>query len=568
MKPILTLCLFGLLLPACLFSQNRFDIIIDEIMADPSPPVGLPANEWIELKNVSAAPVNLQSWRIGDASGQSGPMPAITIPPGGFIIVCSSSSLTAMSVFGTAVPVTSFPSLDNDGDQLFLKSPSGKIIHAVSYSSSWYKNELKKEGGWTIEMIDTQNPCTGAANWKASTDTRGGTPGGINSADGVNADNTAPVLFRSYTTDNSTIILVYNEPVDSLSGATLSNYTIDGGLSLTSATTLPPLFNTVLLKTNTALVANTIYNITANNVSDCKGNALSDGSVRTGLSSDPVTDEWIVNEILFNPRPNAWDFVECLNQSNKIFDASKLSLANRNNSGVISSIKRLSETPFLIFPGDHIVVTEDPDNLAVHYLVKNPAMVLPVSSMPSYPDDEGTVVLLNFQGEVTDEVQYKDDWHFKLLTDAEGVSLEKIDPAASSSDKTNWHSAASTAGYATPTYTNSQYRRVDAVLAAITVSPKVFSPDNDGRDDIASIQYQTEGPGFVANSTIYNTAGIAVRQLVRNATMAANGYWNWDGLDDKGNKLPVGTYIIFTEIFNLQGKKQQFKTPVVLARKL
>jgi len=32
--------------------------------------------------------------------------------------------------------------------------------------------------------------------------------------------------------------------------------------------------------------------------------------------------------------------------------------------------------------------------------------------------------------------------------------------------------------------------------------------------------------------------------------------------------LPVGTYIIFTEIFNLQGKKSSFKNTIVLARKL
>jgi hypothetical protein len=50
--------------------------------------------------------------------------------------------------------------------------------------------------------------------------------------------------------------------------------------------------------------------------------------------------------------------------------------------------------------------------------------------------------------------------------------------------------------------------------------------------------------------------------------LALSGYWNWDGLDDKKAKLPVGCYVILTEMFNLQGQKERFKNVVVLARRL
>ena len=560
--------LFILLTPVCLFSQNRYDIVIEEIMADPSPQVGLPANEWIELKNTTATPVNLQNRRIGDATGQSGPMPNFTLQPDSFVIVCTGSAVAAMSAFGTAISVTSFPSLDNDGDQLFIRAANGRTIHAVAYTSGWYQNELKKEGGWTIEMIDTKSPCAGISNWKASTNTTGGTPGKRNSVDGTNTDATAPKLKRAYTTDNSTIVLVFDEPVDSTIGATLANYSIDGGATLSSAAAIAPLFNLVQLKTSSPLTANTVYNITASGIKDCKGNSIGNANkARVGLPVDAATGEWIINEILFNPRSNGYDFVEFFNNSNKIFDASKLYIANRNSSGIISSLKPLSTVPFYIFPGDYIVETEDADNLALQYLVKNLDNVLAISSPPSFSDDEGTVLALNFQGNVIDEVKYKDDWHFKLIDNAEGVSIERIDPSGISQDAANWHSAASSAGYGTPTYKNSQYKLVNSINATIEVTPKVFSPDNDGRDDIATIQYAVTEPGFIANVTIFNAAGNPIRNLVRNGTLGLTGYWNWDGLDDKGLKLPVGTYVIFTEIFNLQGKKQHFKTTTVLARK-
>ena len=107
-----------------------------------------------------------------------------------------------------------------------------------------------------------------------------------------------------------------------------------------------------------------------------------------------------------------------------------------------------------------------------------------------------------------------------------------------------------------------------SIQAKIEISPKIFSPDNDGRDDVATIQYEVTEPGYIANITIFDAAGRPIRNLVRNGTLGLKGYWNWDGLDDRGNKLPVGTYILFTEIFNLQGKIEKFKNTVVLARLL
>src|SRR6185503_13314361 len=404
---------------------------------------------WIELKNVSANPVNLLNWRIGDATGQSGPMPSFILQPDSFVIVCTGSAVSAMQTYGRAISVASFPSLDNDGDLLYLKSNTGLTIHAVNYSVSWYQNAVKSDGGWTLEMIDTKNPCAGISNWKASTDSRGGTPGIKNSVDAVNNDQVFPSIKNAYALDNLTIIIVFDEPVDSLKGATTANYPIDGGLSIQSAVSISPLFDKVQLRLTGPMQANAVYNITVNNVADCKNNTVgSKNKAKVGLPVDASANEIVINEILFNPK-NGSDYVEFYNRSNKIFDANKLYVANRNSSGAISSTRLISSIPFYIFPGDYIVVTEDAINLALDYLVQNPDAVFVVSSLPSFPDDDGDVILLNFQGALVDEVKYKDDWHFALIDDDEGVSLERIDPDGTSQEANNWHSAASTAGYGT-----------------------------------------------------------------------------------------------------------------------
>ncbi|HJT75338.1 MAG TPA: gliding motility-associated C-terminal domain-containing protein [Chitinophaga sp.] len=281
---------------------------------------------------------------------------------------------------------------------------------------------------------------------------------------------------------------------------------------------------------------------------------------------DPAPKDIVINEILYRPRANASDYVEYYNASRKVFDAGKLFIANRNSSGAISSIKALSNVPFYIYPGDYIVATEDPASLALNYLVKDPRRVVTITTMPSLPNTGGYALLLNAKNEIVDEVNYSPGWHYKLINSDVGVALERIDPAGASQEAANWHSAASTAGYGTPGYRNSQYKEINSVDASIAMTPAVFSPDNDGRDDIATIQYAVSEPRYIANITIFNTIGKPVRYLEKNGILGLKGYWNWDGLDEKGTPLPAGPYIVLAEIFNLQGKKQQFKNVLVLAK--
>jgi hypothetical protein len=187
--------------------------------------------------------------------------------------------------------------------------------------------------------------------------------------------------------------------------------------------------------------------------------------------------------------------------------------------------------------------------------------------MPSYNDDKGDVIILNAQGRITDELQYDEKWHFKLIDNREGIALERIDYNAPTQQPDNWHSAATSVGYGTPTYKNSQYKINEGVQGEITVIPEIVSPDNDSMDDFATINYIFPSPGYVANITIFDAAGRIVRYLQRNALCGIKGNYRWDGLGEKNQKLSVGIYIIYTEIFNVEGKKKQFKNTIVLARR-
>lgn len=554
-----------------LYAQAPNSVLMSEIMADPSPVVGLPDAEWIELKNTTSANINLQGWRIAKASAQSGPMPNYLLKPDSTVIVTSSGNVAALSVYGSTISVTSFPALTNGGDLLILKSSLGNVVHAVNYSDSWYQNDLKKQGGWTLEMIDTKNPCSGSGNWRACIDAKGGTPAKPNSIAATNPDLLSPKLMRAYALDSITIVLTFNESLDSTKASVPTNYSISDGIgSPASAMPISPMFEKVQIKLSNVnkIQRNKIYSVQVAGITDCSGNTIATANTaKLGLYEHLDSLDIVVNEVLFNPKPNGSDFVELYNRSNKIIDLKNAYIANRTTSGAFGSITQLSTEGYLFFPGEYIVLTEDIAGVKANYIAQNPEAFIELASLPSLNDDNGNAIVLNEQGKIIDALAYDEKWHFALISNKEGVSLERIDAQGATQNAANWHSAASSVGYGTPTYKNSQIRSSIEPEGGVSISPAVFSPDNDGYDDFLTISYRFPQSGSVANITIFDASGRLVRYLQKSALNGTTGYYRWDGLGENMQKLPVGIYIVYTEVFNLNGKAKKFKNTVVLARK-
>ena len=570
MKQQLTLVLLTITLYTQAQTAVRYDVVIDEIMADPSPVIGLPNAEFIELKNVSAQALNLNGWQFGDASGFATITISFILNPDSFVIICANNTAAALRVFGPSIGVSNFPSLDNDGDQLYLRSKEGRFIHAVNYSSAWYQNAVKNQGGWSLEMIDTKNSCSGISNWVSCQDPKGGTPGQKNSVDALNKDAQPPVLLNAFATDSTHIVLTFDEPLDSLQASAADNYTITGGRGpILSAAPVAPVFNKTILKTAGLLETNKPYAITVTNIADCGGNTIGAyNKAKLGRPVEASFSDIVINEILFNPAPDGAEYVELYNRSNDILDLKDCYISSRNSNATVGAVKQLSADNRLLFPGDYIVITADAAAVKKQYLSKDPAVFAEISSMPSLPDDKGDVLILNAQGKLIDELSYDAHWQFKLLNNNEGVALERIDYNQPTQDAANWHSAATSAGYGTPGYQNSQYKSNVQLQGNISVTPAVFSPDNDGFDDFLTINYQFPEAGYVCNITVFDANGRPIRFVTRNALCGLQGYFRWDGLDEKLARLPIGVYVVFSDVFNLQGKTKHFRQAVTLARRL
>ena len=162
----------------------------------------------------------------------------------------------------------------------------------------------------------------------------------------------------------------------------------------------------------------------------------------------------LVSEILFNPLPSGADYVELYNNTDYAISLTQLRLAKVSEE-TITRLYPIVDSG-TIQPHDFIVITTDASYVTSNYTVRHPQKLIEVSSMPSYNNASGTVMVTSTDTLILDRFDYTEDMHSRLLRDKEGVALERRSYASPTQDAANWYSAATTAGYGTPTYRNSQ----------------------------------------------------------------------------------------------------------------
>jgi flagellar hook assembly protein FlgD len=146
--------------------------------------------------------------------------------------------------------------------------------------------------------------------------------------------------------------------------------------------------------------------------------------------------------------------------------------------------------------------------------------------------------------------------------------LERINPNLDGNDRANWSTCVDPIG-ATPAMQNSVFTEGNISEAKLSFSPNPFSPDNDGYEDFTMIRYNLSVNTAQIRIKIFDDKGRLVRTLVNNKPSASSGTEIFDGLDDNGNPLRIGMYIVFIEASNSEnGVVDVLKDVIVIARKL
>ncbi len=552
-------------------TAEEFDILINEIMADPTPQVGLPNFEFIELFNRSNKVIDLAGFGFSNG-GTPQLLPGYLLLPNKYVLVCAIANEEAMKKFGAVVPLTSFPTLANDGDDLALNGPGGKVIHFVNYFLSWYGDSKKADGGWTLEMINPMRPCGESENWTASKNLIGGTPGQPNSVLNSQPDTKSPELIRVSVSQEKPyeLLLYFSEGLDRISAENPSNYSIDKGIGVFSASLLPLTRSTVRLILNNSLQPNIVYNlIVGKQVKDCSANIFGTNDKLTFALPVPIEPKDIViNEILFNPVSGGSDFLELYNRSKKVMDLSQIIIANLSaGSGNPVPVT----TSRLFYPGEYIVFTPSLADIISRYPPVHAQLLIGLN-LPSFPDDKGNVTLYtsgSLGPTIIDSFNYDRKMHHPLLDDENGVSLERLNPDAPTQSPSNWHSAAASAGFATPGFRNSQsFESIERSENLFDIQVPKLSPNGDGFQDYLIINFWPDKPGYLATIKIFDADGRPVKSLLNNELLPSEGFFRWDGDTDSGTKARIGIYILLARLFHPDGTTHEFKKAVVIAGSL
>jgi hypothetical protein len=421
-------------------------VIFNEVFADPTPSLGLPEAEYLELYNRSEVSFDLAGWQLTN-SGLAKVLPSFVLDPGDFVILCAETNVAALSAYGEVISIPSFSALSNDGDNLALYFTDNTLIDVLNYDSDWHTAPDGDEGGISLELINNTLICGVSDNWGSSIASNGGTPGMTNSIANNSPDLTGPALydFAGYMSEFSLVVYL-SEPADE-DDLTASNFTLNGGLIIDEIEYFEEeLALIITVNPSTPLVFGEGYMLTCNSLFDCQGNESTNLQVSFTFYASPEFGDIIINEIMAapsssTPSPNE-EYIEIINRSStSTFDLSAL----RINNGYFGE-------QVIIAPGEYLIVTDD-DNLGDFIAFPNAV------GMNSFPQltNSGTTVSMTLGGSVLiDKVSYDDTWYHDVDKDEGGWSLELINPNDPCSDASNWTASNHFSG-ATPGTVNSVF---------------------------------------------------------------------------------------------------------------
>jgi len=538
-------------------SALLYDILINELLPDPTPVIGLPDGEFIELWNSSEKTLQLSQYRIQKTNVLYA-LPQRVFAPNEYIILVPGNEVAKWNSFPNVVGLASFPSLNNDGTSLSLIDSVGKEIHSMSYDLSSYKDNAKKDGGWSLEHTGKSGVCDGKNAYAASTDASGGTPGRENSNKSISPINLEVTGIEIL--DDYNVQLCFSKTLDFSTFVTTSSF---HGLNVPEFNLFSPspVASCCILEFEESLSDGIWYEIKLfNNFQNCLGTVLKlDTIIGFGKGfQKPAPGDVFVNEVLYNPATGGYDFVEFYNNTDKIFDLKGMTILNTQGNKSAS----ITQTAF-IQPKGYLAFCPSKAWLSANYKVKYPDNILEMA-IPSFNSDMGNISLLDNQV-VIDSFRYSEKMQNVFLSSTKGISLERVSWEQPANNNSNWQSASTDVGGGTPGYENSQKRVFAKTDKILVKTEEHFSPNQDGFLDQFIVTYHLDKPGYILRWRVFDAAGRLIKNNNSGILTGTDGFISWDGSTDNISKALPGIYVIEFQFTHDDGSTKRERISCVLS---
>ena len=524
-----------------------FDVVITEVMADPTPALGF-NNEFIEIYNRSSYSIDISGWSL-KVNNSEYIIQDRTLQHHTFITFCNYN----LGVNNQAIS-SKIPSIPNDACTIEVHDRNGQSIDYLEYKSDFHQQPFKKEGGWSLERIDPNNFQTNG-NWCSCIRNDGGTPGETNSVDMENPDNLPPYICNIFPVQPNSIQIIFNEPVKNLN---LQNMTVSHKVT----SIVPEQAHTKwTINLSEILKSDERCSIEFKNITDFNGNTA-EGYYPIAMPENIEAGDLIINELMLQPLENEPEYIELYNASGKYLCSSDVRITKRNEKGLLEPLVSICDDPYLISPESYIVISEfELSSIVQTY----PKINYSTNRMYNLSNDAGSVVLTTPSGVVLDEVNYDESWHLASLKDTKGISLERISAQLSSSDPGNWTSAGIAPSYSSAGAINSQFRDIDDITDdCFKISDDYLSPDGDGDKDVLQFQVQYEAE-YTVSLKIFDSAGRLVKTICNGTPGINQSVFAWKGTNEAGKLCDGGIYIVLFTISSAT-KTEHIKKAVTLRR--
>lgn len=516
------------------------DIILTEIMADPSPPVELPNQEYIELYNRSPRVIELERLVLW-VNNKGVNLAAGRLHPDSFVVI------------------KELPSLPNSGAKIKLTDRSGRLIDAVAYDVELHEMSSKAEGGWSLVLADTARSCYGNRVWTSSEDPRGGSPGAWDVVQEIPQPRNR---WLHYGWDRDTVELRWLHPLDSAYWFMNKPQVVGGAAEIETHIEHP--FDAEKWLVSGAFPEQGLKVFWPKGTRDCRGRYSVPDTLVIYRTEEPDSGDLRVTEILFEPGEERSEWIEIVNVSRGAIDLSDIRLATYEPKFEVIDDVRVPFTESLVLnPTERVVWSREPERLWVYYSELDSFMVWKADEWLSLSNDSLSAAILTSGFELVEPFAYSKDQHLSYLWSTKDVSLERRHFAAPSDHSTSWHSGPTALEGATPTKPNSHSGR-DQVTSGHT-APEVFTPNGDGVNDFTTLTWTFPEPGWTVRAFVVDMSGKTVHEHPAAGSTPRHIEWTWSGQQFSGAKCIPGVYIWILEATSPTGIQEIHRIPMVLS---